>query len=257
MKFKYLILLLLAFNGFAQKVTIYGIGDSTMADKVKPNENPEHGWLQVFPKFLTNDAKVINKAVNGRSTKSFIQEKRWDSIHKVLQPGDYVFIQFGHNDGKTTDSVRYTNPHTRYRYNLIRFVNEAREKGAIPILFSSVCRRTFNEQGVLISSHVEYTQEARMIAKEYDVPFIDLEFHTEMLEIAYGPEKSKELHLHFKPGEVAYYPEGKTDNTHYSLLGATEVSKLVANQIRLLESPLCENLKKVIKIDDITTGSKK
>ncbi|MBA4155713.1 MAG: hypothetical protein C0512_15375 [Flavobacterium sp.] len=84
-----------------------------------------------------------------------------------------------------------------------------------------------------------------------------LEFHTEMLEIAYGPEKSKELHLHFKPGEVAYYPEGKTDNTHYSLLGATEVSKLVATQIRLLESPLCENLKKVIKIDDITTGSKK
>ena len=84
-----------------------------------------------------------------------------------------------------------------------------------------------------------------------------LEFHTEMLEIAYGPKKSKELHLHFKPGEVAYYPEGKTDNTHYSLLGATEVSKLVANQIRLLESSLCDNLKKIIKPESIATDLKK
>lgn len=234
-------------NGFTQKVTIYGIGDSTMADKVKPTENPEHGWLQVFPKFLTSDAKVVNKAVNGRSTKSFIQEKRWDSIQKVLKPGDYVFIQFGHNDGKTTDSVRYTNPHTRYRYNLIRFVKETRAKGAIPILFSSVMRRNFNEQGVLIATHIEYTQETRLIAQEYKVPFIDLEYQTELLELAYGPEKSKTLHLHFKPGEVAYYPEGKEDNTHYSILGATEVSKLVANQIRLLEDPLCERLKKVLK----------
>jgi lysophospholipase L1-like esterase len=246
MKYIAIILLLISFNGFAQKVTIYGIGDSTMADKVKPNENPEHGWLQVFPIFLTNDAKVINKAVNGRSTKSFIQEKRWDSIYKVLKPGDYVFIQFGHNDGKVTDSVRYTNPHTSYRYNLIRFVNESRQKGAIPILFSSVTRRNFNEQGVLISSHVEYTQETRMIAKEYNVLFIDLEYLSEVLELAYGPEKSKELHLHFKPGEVPYYPEGKTDNTHYSKKGATEISKIVVKQIKLLEDPMYKDLKRII-----------
>jgi lysophospholipase L1-like esterase len=247
MKLKYYILLLITLSGFAQKVTIYGIGDSTMADKIKPNENPEHGWLQVFPKFLTADAKVINKAVNGRSTKSFIKEGRWDSIYKVLKKGDYVFIQFGHNDGKLTDSLRYTNPHTSYRYNLIRFVNEAREKGAIPILFSSVTRRNFNEQGVLISSHVEYTQETRLIAQEYKVPFIDLEYYSELLELSYGPEKSKKLHLHFKPGENPYYPDGKDDNTHFSILGATEISKIVANQIQLLENPSCKNLKKVVK----------
>jgi lysophospholipase L1-like esterase len=249
MKYCNLILLLLSLNCFAQKVTIYGIGDSTMADKVKPNENPEHGWLQVFPAFLTKDVKVINKAVNGRSTKSFLKENRWDSIYKVLKKGDYVFIQFGHNDGKTTDSTRYTNPHTVYRYNLIQFVKEAREKGAIPILFSSVMRRNFNEQGVLINTHIEYTQEVRLIAQEYKVPFIDLEYYTELLELSYGPEKSKKLHLHFKPGEVAYYPEGKDDNTHYSILGATEVSKIVANQIRLLDSPLCKNLKTAIKTE--------
>jgi lysophospholipase L1-like esterase len=246
MKNKFLLILLISISTFAQKVTIYGIGDSTMADKVKPNENPEHGWLQVFPSLLTKDAKVINKAVNGRSTKSFINEKRWDSVYNALRPGDYVFIQFGHNDGKITDSTKYTNPHTSYRYNLIKFVKETREKGAIPILFSSVTRRNFNEQGVLISTHVEYTQETRLVAQEYKVLFIDLEYYSELLEISYGPEKSKKLHLHFSPGDNPFYPEGKVDNTHFSLLGAKEISKLVINQIVLLESPLVKNLKKVI-----------
>jgi len=97
------------------------------------------------------------------------------------------------------------------------------------------------------ATHIEYTQEARFVAQDYKVPFVDLEYQTELLELSYGPEQSKKLHLHFKPREVAYYPEGKDDNTHYSILGATEVSKIVAQQILLLESPLCKNLKSVIK----------
>ncbi|GEM56591.1 rhamnogalacturonan acetylesterase [Flavobacterium branchiophilum NBRC 15030 = ATCC 35035] len=241
-----LVVLLFLFNGYAQKVTIYGIGDSTMADKVHPNENPEHGWLQVFPKFLTTDAIVINKAVNGRSTKSFLNEKRWDSIYKNLKRGDYVFIQFGHNDGKVTDSIRYTNPHTAYRYNLIQFVQETRQKGAIPILFSSVTRRNFNEQGVLVSTHNDYTQETRLIAKEYEVLFIDLEYLSEKLEMSYGPENSKKLHLHFIAGENPYYPNGKEDNTHYSLLGATEISKIVAQTLLSIEDTSVKKLKKVV-----------
>ena len=232
MKQTFLFLLFITLNVSAQKITIYGIGDSTMADKVKPNENPEHGWLQVFPKFLTDDVKVINKAVNGRSTKSFIDQKRWDSICKVLKPGNYVFIQFGHNDAKQNDSTRYTNPHTAYRYNLIRFVKESREKGAIPILFSSISRRNFNEQGVLISTHGDYPLEARVVAQEFKVPFIDLEYFTEILETSFGPEKSKELHLHYEPGENPYYPDGKSDDTHLSLKGATEISKIVIRELK-------------------------
>lgn len=231
---KYLFLLLVVFSVSAQKITIYGIGDSTMADKVKPNENPEHGWLQVFPQFVTKDVKIINKAVNGRSTKSFIDQHRWDSIYKVLKKGDYVFIQFGHNDEKQEDSTRYTNPHTSYRHNLIRFIKESREKGAIPILFSSIARRNFNEKGTLIPTHGEYTLEVRMIAQQYNVPFVDLENYSEQLEIAYGPEKSKELHLHFKPGENPYYPNGKDDDTHLSLKGASEISKIVASELKFL-----------------------
>ncbi len=232
MKYTYLFLLFIALQASAQKVTIYGIGDSTMADKIKPNENPERGWLQLFPQFLDEKVKVVNKAVNGRSTKSFIEENRWDTIYKALKPGDYVFIQFGHNDEKDQDPRRFTNPHTTYRHNLMKFVNEAREKGAIPILFSSIARRNFNEKGVLIDTHGDYPLEARLVAQELNVPFIDLAYYSEILEISYGPEKSKELHLHYEPGQIPYYPDGKADDTHLSVTGATEISKLVIQELK-------------------------
>jgi lysophospholipase L1-like esterase len=242
-----LLLLFITLNSFSQKTTIYSIGDSTMATKVNPNTNPEFGWCQVLPTFFESDVIIDNRAVNGRSTKSFIAEKKWEAVYKVLKPGDYVFIQFGHNDGKVTDSLRYTNPHTAYRYNLIQFVKEAREKGAIPILFSPIARRNFNEQGVLISKHETYPMEMRLVAQEFNVPFIDMEYLTESLEIAYGPEKSKQLHLHFKPGEVPYYPEGKDDDTHLSIKGATEIAKLAVSQLKLLTNSQFQNLVKAIK----------
>ena len=242
-----LLLLFISLNTFSQKTTIYSIGDSTMATKVNPATNPEFGWCQVLPTFFKSDVVIDNRAVNGRSTKSFIAEKKWEAVYKVLKPGDYVFIQFGHNDGKVTDSLRYTNPHTAYRYNLIQFVKEAREKGAIPILFSPIARRNFNEQGVLISKHETYSMEMRLVAQEFNVPFIDMEYLTESLEIAYGPEKSKQLHLHFKPGEVPYYPEGKDDDTHLSIKGATEIAKLAVSQLKLLTNPQFQNLIKAIK----------
>ena len=217
-----------------------------MANKVKPNENPEHGWGQVLGSFFNDDISIVNKAVNGRSSRSFLNEKRWDTIYKVLNPGDYVFIQFGHNDEKIADSTRYTNPHTAYRYNLIRFVNDTRAKGAIPVLFSSIVRRNFNEQGVLIPTHGDYPMETRMVAQVYKVLFIDLEYFSELLETSYGPEQSKQLHLHYRAREIPYYPQGKVDDTHLSLKGATEIAKLVTEQLRLLDSPLVEKLKKGI-----------
>jgi len=227
--------LCISINCWGQKTTIYTIGDSTMADKIKPNENPETGWCQVLPSFFDlNQVTVDNRAVNGRSTKSFIKEKRWDSVYNSLQIGDYVFIQFGHNDAKVADSTRYTNPHTTYRHNLIRFVTETRAKGAIPILFSSIARRNFNEQGVLIGTHGDYPLAMRLVAQEYQVPFIDLEYFSELLELTYGPEKSKELHLHFKAGEHPYYPEGKSDDTHLSRKGAAEIATIAVRELKKL-----------------------
>lgn len=247
MKYYLLIICLISVSCFAQKTTIYTIGDSTMANKKDPDRNPEHGWGQVLQPFFKDNFTVENKAVNGRSTKSFINEKRWDSIYKKLKKGDYVFIEFGHNDQKIEDSTRYTNPHTTYRYNLIRFVNESREKGAIPVLLSSIARRNFNEKGVLVPTHGEYPLETRLVAQQYNVPFIDLEYYTELLEESYGPEKSKQLHLHFKAGENPYYDKDKADDTHLSLKGARAIAQIVVNQINQSKDPSMDKLKKAIK----------
>ncbi|MGN7812695.1 rhamnogalacturonan acetylesterase [Flavobacterium sp. 22076] len=241
------LILLISTTCFAQKTTLYTIGDSTMANKKDPDRNPEHGWAQVLQSFFNDDIIVVNKAVNGRSTKSFINEKRWDSIYKKLKKGDYVFIEFGHNDEKIEDSTRYTNPHTTYRYNLIRFVKESREKGAIPVLLTSIVRRNFNEKGVLVPTHGDYPLEARLTAQEYKVPFIDLEYYTELLEQSYGPEKSKKLHLHFKAGENPYYDKDKADDTHLSLEGAKVIAQIVINRIKAEEDPSLSRLKKGIK----------
>ncbi|WP_298493830.1 rhamnogalacturonan acetylesterase [uncultured Algibacter sp.] len=215
------------------KVSIYTIGDSTMADKPNPDENPERGWCQLLPKFLNKNVVVKNHAVNGRSTRSFIAEKRWDSVYNQLQKGDYVFIQFGHNDQKIKDPKRYTNPHTAYRNNLIKFIKNTREKNAIPVLFTSIVRRKFNEEGVLVDTHGAYPLEMRLVAQEYNVPLIDLQYLTEQLEENYGVEVSKKLHLHYALNEIAYYPKGKEDNTHLSVLGATEVAKLAVNELTI------------------------
>lgn len=244
MKSIYLFLLLISLNCLAQKPTIYGIGDSTMANKVKPEENPERGWGQMLPLFFNDNITIDNRAVNGRSTRSFIAEKRWDDILKTLKKGDYVFIQFGHNDQKEKDSLRYTNPHTAYRHNLIRFVEETRAKGATPIIFSSIVRRNFNEKGVLISTHGEYTMEARLVAQEHKVPFIDMEYLTELLEQSYGPEKSKQLHLHFKAGEIPYYKEDKADDTHLGVKGATEVAKIAVQELKKTKLDIVKYIKR-------------
>jgi lysophospholipase L1-like esterase len=244
MKWLSLFFMLISLNCLAQKPTIYGIGDSTMANKVKPEENPERGWGQVLPQFLTDDVKFENHAVNGRSTRSFINEKLWDAVYKSLKKGDYVFIQFGHNDAKDQDSLRYTNPHTAYRHNLIRFVTETREKGATPIIFSSISRRNFNEKGVLIASHGDYTLEARLVAQEYNVPFIDMEYYSELLEQSYGPEKSKQLHLYFKAGEIPYYKEDKADDTHLCVKGATEIAKIAITELKKTKLDIVKYIKK-------------
>lgn len=215
-----------------------------MANKPDPTENPEKGWAQMLPDFLIAELEVKNHAVNGRSTKNFIDEGRWNTVFDQLQVGDYVFIQFGHNDQKIKDSTRYTNPYTQYRYNLELFVKETRAKGAIPVLFSSIVRRNFNEYGVLVDTHGVYPLIVRMVAKDMEVPFVDLQSFTEQLEIKYGPKKSKSLHLHFEPGENQYEPNGRHDDTHLSRKGATLVAGLALEEIVRQQLDLARFVKK-------------
>ena len=226
-----------------QKPTLFLIGDSTMANKENPDKNPEHGWGQVLPQFLTNGIEIQNHAVNGRSSKSFRTEGRWDQVEKQLKKGDFVIIQFGHNDQKIKDSTKFTNPYTQYRANLERYVNEARAKGATPVLMTSIVRRNFNENGVLIDTHKEYPLVVRMVANDLKVPFVDMQLLTEQMEIAYGPENSKKLHLYYKEGEDPYYPKGKEDDTHLSKLGAETVAKLATKNLKVLKIGLEKYIK--------------
>ncbi|SMP34884.1 rhamnogalacturonan acetylesterase [Chryseobacterium profundimaris] len=221
-----------------KKPTLFLIGDSTMANKENPDKNPEHGWGQVLNQFFTTGIEIQNHAMNGRSSKSFRTEGRWNTIEKQLKKGDFVIIQFGHNDQKMKDSTKFTNPYTQYRANLERYVKETRAKGAIPILMTSIVRRNFNENGVLIDTHKEYPLVVRMVANDLNVPFVDMQLLTEQLEISYGSENSKKLHLHFKEGEEPYYPKGKDDDTHLSKLGADLEAKLAANSLKNMKTGL-------------------
>ena len=234
-----------------EKPTLYLIGDSTMSDKKDPDRNPEHGWGQMLPELMTSDIIIENHAVNGRSTRSFISEGRWEEVKEKLRPGDFLFIQFGHNDQKIEDPERYTNPFTQYRANLEKFVKETREKGANPVLLSSIVRRNFNEDGVLVDTHGEYPLVTRMVSDDLNIPFIDLQLLTEQMEISYGPENSKKLHLHLEPGENDYEPEGMQDDTHLSRKGATLVASLALKELASQDHKLKKYIRPEVLIKEI------
>ena len=225
------------------RVNVYLIGDSTMADKPTPETNPERGWGQVLPRFFDDHVAIHNHAVNGRSTKSFIDEGKWSAVEPGLEPGDYVFIQFGHNDEKVEDSARYAAPFTAYRKNLERFVAETRTKGATPVLFTPIVRRKFNAQGTLEDTHGSYPLVVRDVARELNVAFVDLQMLTEDLVRSAGAEGSKKLYVWVAPGESKMYPEGRQDDTHLSVLGATEVARLAAQAIARSTLPLRQFLR--------------
>ena len=236
------VVLLMAFGLPEHKVTIFMIGDSTMADKPL-NDNPERGWGQLFPQYLTEDILVKNYAVNGRSTKSFIKEGRWDSVMKYLQKDDYVIIQFGHNDEKIEDSTRYAAPKGLYRENLTRFVKEARAKGANPILVTPVMRRKFDDNGKFVDTHGEYPEAVRTLAKELNVPLIDLHKSSQGLIEQHGVEGSKKIFLWMGPKHFKAAPDGKKDDTHFSEYGASQVASLVCAEIKEKNLPLAKHLK--------------
>jgi DNA sulfur modification protein DndE len=210
---------------------VFMVGDSTMADKPL-NDNPERGWGQLFPQYLTDDVLVKNYAVNGRSTKSFIKEGRWDSVMKYLQKDDYVIIQFGHNDEKIEDSTRYAAPKGLYRENLARFVKDARSKGANPILVTPVMRRKFDDNGKFVDTHGEYPDAVRTLAKEMNVPLIDLHKSSQSLIEQHGVEGSRKLFLWMGPKHFKAAPDGKKDDTHFSEYGASQVASLVCAEIK-------------------------
>lgn len=196
------------------KPTIFSIGDSTMANRSE--ENREAGWGQMLHEHLNNDILVDNHAKSGRSSKSFITEGRWQAVLDLLQPGDYVFIQFGHNDEKP-DTTRHTDAHTSFKDNLRRFVTEAQDKGATPVIFNAMIRRKF-EGNHLTNTHGDYIKTPFEVAEEMSVPYVDAESISKAFVESLGPEDSKSLFM--------WFPPEKQDDTHLNKYGARRMSKL-------------------------------
>ena len=223
-------------------ITIYLAGDSTMAEKLS-EKRPETGWGEALQKFFQADkVRIENHAKNGRSTRTFIEEKLWPGIVEKLKEGDYVFIQFGHND-QPKQKASYTPPED-YRRNLIKFVNETRAKKAIPVLLTPVMRRRFDKDGKFYDTHAEYPDIVRAVAAENKVPLIDMHRQSERVLKQYGAEASKKLFLQLKPSEHPNYPAGVEDNTHFSPLGAEVMAGLAVEGIRELKLGLADYLKK-------------
>ena len=203
-----------------KKIKVFTIGDSTMANKTS---STERGWGMLFPWFVDEGkVTVSNHAADGRSTKSFISEGRWTTVLNQLSEGDYVLIQFGHNDEKT-DASLHTDPQTTYKENLTKFVTEARAKGANPVLLTPIVRRMFGSDGNLTHEHGEYAEAVRQLAASLTVPLIDMTLLSAQYENIAGIEGSRALH--------EYFPGSEIDNTHLCQLGAYITARCVAEQI--------------------------
>ena len=236
-------------------VTVFMIGDSTMANKPLDKENQERGWGQMLPVYLQGAVKVDNHAVNGRSSKSFIDEGRWDKVMSLMRPGDYVIIQFGHNDEKIKSPDRYTVPGGTFDENLRRFVNDAKSKGATPILMNAIARRNFpptamldiasetddkqpewkgkypKEGVILVDTHGAYLDSPRNVAKETGVTFIDMNKLTRKLVQERGTTASRELFMWIPANTYEFCPKGKIDNTHLNVHGGLVVSRLAVQAL--------------------------
>lgn len=227
-----------------RKTTIFMIGDSTMANKDTLGDKQERGWGMMLHEFFNDDIRIDNHAVNGRSSLSFINEGKWDKVIQQVEPGDFVIIQFGHNDEKSNPD-RHTDPGSTFDANLERYVNETRAKGGIPILMNSVVRRNFPEASpnTLVDTHGAYKESPKNVAERLHVHFVDANRITHELEQAMGAEESKKLHMWFEPGQHPSEPNGKKDNTHYNIFGARTVARLMADAI-VEEVPLLKPYRK-------------
>lgn len=213
-----------------RKVTIYMIGDSTMAEK-RTEAYPETGWGMPFRYFFDSTVVVKNLAMNGRSTKTFLTENRWQPVMDNLKEGDFVLIQFGHNDEVVT-KASYTTP-DEFVANLTRYINETRLKKGIPVLLTPVARRKFDSlSGKLQSTHEQYSALVRVTAQTYRVPLIDVDKLSQEYLVKLGPDDSKFLYNWLDVGEHPNYPKGVKDDTHFNELGARKMAEIVLQEIK-------------------------
>lgn len=247
---RYLLLVFIlttAFSSAPQRITVWMAGDSTMAEKLA-TKRPETGWGEMFAQYFRPEAvRIANKAMNGRSTRTFIEEGRWKAITDSIQAGDYVFIEFGHNDEAADKLDRYTPPDD-FRRNLIRMVDDVRAKKGQPVLMTPVRRRKFSKDGQLEDTHGEYPDITRRVASEKSVPLIDMHRTSADVVASYGADSSAKLFLQVEKGENPNYPDGVHDNTHFRPLGAELMARLAVDGVKSLKLELASRLKEQVVI---------
>ncbi|MBR3618041.1 MAG: rhamnogalacturonan acetylesterase [Acholeplasmatales bacterium] len=217
-------------------MNIYMIGDSTM----KFNNfysYPQTGWGQVLNLFVKENILVFDEAENGRSTKSFIDEGRFQHVLDNIQKGDFLICQFGHNDEKEYDKTRYTTPFGTYQENLKFFATEIEKKGAHIVFATSITRHSFKD-GVCVNSHGDYPKAMLEFAKENNYTCVDLCKLTMDLYNKLGEETSKKFHMIFGPNLYNTYIEGKDDHSHLMYGGAVMVAELFVREILKSNDPI-------------------
>jgi lysophospholipase L1-like esterase len=230
-----------AWSAPPRAITIHLAGDSTMAEKL-PQKRPETGWGEFLAaQFRPGTVLVDNRAKNGRSTRTFIEEGRWQALLDATEPGDVVLLQFGHNDASIEKPDRYTPP-ADYVRNLERFVAEVRARRAVPILLTPVARRRFDEQGRLQASHGEYPDLVRALAARTGVALVDMERRSSAALQEAGDEPSRRWFLWLASGENPNYPQGVQDNTHFSPSGAARMAREFARGLCGSPTPLASRL---------------
>jgi lysophospholipase L1-like esterase len=226
----------------AQAQTRLFIASDSTAQTYAADRYPQTGWGQMLPCGLAADTVVVNRAIGGRSTKSFLAEGRWDTLLAEAKPGDVVLIQFGHNDASTTKPERYAPAATLYRDNLLRMIWEARGRGLVPVLVTPPVRRSFDGAKVK-ADFGAYSEVMRALVSSTNTPLIDLEARSAELLQRLGPEGSRALYLHRKPEDKAPgFPKGVDDDTHFSELGARAMADLVAQELKTLKLPIAEKV---------------
>ncbi|QQZ60953.1 rhamnogalacturonan acetylesterase [Paenibacillus sonchi] len=211
--------------------TLYIAGDSTAAQK-GGGEKPMAGWGEFLQEHFSPKIAVDNRAVNGRSTRSFLAEGRLEDIGKDFRCGDYLLIQFGHNDQKVEDPARYTDPAAEYRRNLLTFIEFARSRGGYPVLLTSVSRRRFTAGGEPDPLAVGlYPEAVRETAAQTGTPLLDIFASSQQLYRELGVDGSRQLFMHLPAGGHPNYPQGITDDTHFCKQGAARVAELVVEAI--------------------------
>lgn len=219
-----------AVPGSHRSFAVFVAGDST-ASIYAAAEAPRTGWGQALPLFLQHDVRVVDEAISGASSKSFIALGGLGRIASAIRPGDYLLISFGHNDEKITDPERGTDPYTTFQAYLTQYVETARAHGATPILVTPVERRRFSGT-TAVASHGEYPAAMKQLAQRLNVAAIDLTTLSLNRWQELGPEATKNQFLWLAPGQNPNYPAGVSDNTHFRARGALEVARLVARQLK-------------------------